>query len=337
MTMFCFLFRFLISLCVAFSGICFFQTVLAEELPGMRSQPVTIAVSLTPLSAPVIIAHKQRFFIKRGVPATLKGIHGGHRSAKTLLSGETDMATASEAVVMFNSFEDAPLSIVATFVTSDNDVKIVTRKDTGIKNIAGLMGKRVGMMRGASSHYFLDESLILNGLDPAGVTLVDIKPEESMDRIARGEVDAVAIWEPWAYKTIQSLGKSQAVVLPHDHLYIETFNLLTTRAFARAHEETLIRMLQALNDAVQFIKTHKAEAQQIVARYLGQDLTEITAIWDDFVFELTLHQWLLTTMESEAQWAIERKLTKDTKIPNYLEFLNAGPLHKMIPEAVTVF
>ena len=64
----------------------------------------TLAMSLTPLSAPVIIAAEKGYFAKHGVTMTINGFVGGHRSMKAMLGGQAHMATSSEAVVMFQSF-----------------------------------------------------------------------------------------------------------------------------------------------------------------------------------------------------------------------------------------
>ena len=133
------------------SGLTFWAISTAFPLEAAEEKAVTVAMSLTPLSAPFIVADDRGYFAKNGLNVTIKDFVGGHRSIKAVFDGKADIATSSEVVVMFNSFKRSDFTIVCTFVTSDNDVKIITRKDTGIRVVQDLVGHRVGTVTGASA------------------------------------------------------------------------------------------------------------------------------------------------------------------------------------------
>lgn len=136
------------------------------------AQDLTIAVSRTSLSLPLYVAETQKFFSDEGLVVRTVECLGGQRCIKQMFEGEVQLATASKLPVMFNSFSRTDYAIVATFVTSPLDVKLVARKSAGIGSAAQLIGKRVGTVKGASAHYFLDTFLLINGLDPKKVDLV---------------------------------------------------------------------------------------------------------------------------------------------------------------------
>ncbi|MBT3533785.1 MAG: ABC transporter substrate-binding protein [Rhodospirillaceae bacterium] len=296
----------------------------------------TLAMSLTPLSAPVIIAAEKGYFAKHGVTMTINGFVGGHRSMKAMLGGQAHMATSSEAVVMFQSFKRNDFTVVCTFVTSDNDVKIITRKDTGIREVRDLTGRRVGTVTGASAQFFLDETLLLAGIDGRQVGVVHVNPEDSSSMLAKGAIDAMVVWEPLIYRIKQKLA-GNGVIVPHDRVYTETFNLAVTKSFADKHEDVLESIVRALIEATKFIKVNQDEAQRIVARRINNDIELVKSVWTDFDFDISLHQWLLTTLETEARWAIDRDLVTATTIPNYLEYLHLRTLLRIDPGRVTVF
>ena len=64
--------------------------------------------------------------------------------------------------------------------------------------------------------------------------------------------------------------------------------------------------------------------------------TILASIWDDFVFELSLEQSLLTILEDEARWAIKNGFTNKTKVPNYLGYFYLDAMKAVKPEAVTI-
>ena len=301
-----------------------------------KAESVRVAMSITPLSAPFIIADEMGYFTENGLDVEFKEVVGGFRAIRAVFKGEADIATASEVVVMFNSFERADFAVFCTFVSSDNDVKIVARRDSGIERVRDLAGHKVGTILGASAQFFLDETLVLNGIDRSAMEIVNVAPEKSPEALERGDVDAVVTWEPFAYLTLMRLGDA-AVVVPHDRAYIETFNAIVMRDYAERNRDVLKRMVRALIQATDFLVTRGEESQRIVAKRLGKSVAMIQAVWGDFSFGVNLHQWLLTTLESQARWAVQNELAADQALPNYLDFLLVEPLEQVKPQAVTIF
>ncbi|GAB6051838.1 ABC transporter substrate-binding protein [Magnetospira thiophila] len=306
-------------------------------IPQARADhPLRLALSMTPLSAPFIIALEKGFFDDQGLEVSVLRVQGGHRAAREMLDGRADVATSSETVVMFNSFENRDFGIVCTFVNTDNDIKLITRRDTGIRTVDDLAFHKVGTIMGASAHFFLDEALLLHQVDRSTVEIVKLQPEEMADSLLAHKVDAVVVWEPFAHLILKRLGE-EAVVLPHDRTYIETFNALATRHYAQGHAKNLEKMVRGLFSATRFLFEHEGESQRIVANYLGKNMSVIQPLWEDLNFEISLHQWLITTLEREARWAMSHQLVEGKEMPNYLQFLYPETLDSIRPRAVTIF
>lgn len=316
---------------------CVFVTPVPAA-PNSADKPadLTLIMSISPFSSPFVVALEKGYFAESGLNVKVKEVIGGHRAAKALFQGEGDIATSSETIVMRNSFERNDFSVFCTFVTSTNHSKLVTRKDTGIRTVSDLTGKRIGTVTGASAHFFLDELLILNSIDADSVELVHINPESAATVLAEGSVDAVAVWEPWAHLSVQALG-DKAVIVPHEKIYIETFNALTTKAFAQARPDLLKKVLRGLLRAVTFIREHPQAAQEMVARRFDKDLSIIQTIWKNFEFDISLDQWLITTLEAEARWAMRRNLVAQSPLPDYLDFLLVAPLKEVAKDKVNLF
>jgi hypothetical protein len=51
-------------------------------------------------------------------------------------------------------------------------------------------------------------------------------------------------------------------------------------------------------------------------------------------YELALDQTMLLTMEDEARWMIENKLTPRTQVPDYLDYLYPEALWQVDPKTV---
>ena len=315
---------------------CILFTVSSPQLTAKDNDVVRIAMSITPLSSPFIIAQEKGYFREFGLNVEIEQVKGGFLAFKSLISGEADIATSSEAVVMFNSFKRNDFSIFCTFVTSDNDVKILARRDSGINKISDLKGKKVGTIIGASAHFFLNHTLLMNGVSENEVNIVNLKPQESTKVLEEKKLDAIVTWEPYAYLALRKLGDKVRLV-EHDRVYVETFNAITTRAYADKNEKKLVNITQALMKAIQFIKDKPETTQKIVAKVLGKELHVIRNTWSDFIFAIGLNQWLLSSMETEARWAINHGFVKAKKIPNYMNFINREPLNISAPDKITIY
>ena len=106
------------------------------------------------LSIPVYIAQKQGFFSDEGLDVTVKEYSSGKVATKALFDGKVDMSTVADMPVVFNSFKRNDFCIFATFTYSYAFVKIIARKDMGIKTGANLKGRRVGVNRAHQAIFF---------------------------------------------------------------------------------------------------------------------------------------------------------------------------------------
>ena len=302
--------------------------------PVSSAEPLRISVSQTPLSLPFYVADSQGYFAAEGVKVRINEVVGGHRTMQQLLEGSADLATSSEAVVMFNSFQRNDFAVIASFVTSDDDVKVVTRADTGIDQPRQLAGKLIGTVTGAASHYFLETLLLLNGVDPTSVRLRNLQPEAMVEALKKREVDAIAIWEPFPFKACKAV--TGAKLLPKSTVYRLTFNLIVNKKLFGIRDDELVGILRALDRAEQFIKRRPQEAKAILLNRLKLENDFVDWIWPRYNYRLSLDQSLLTTLEGEARWARQERLVDGSKSPNYLNFVNPGPLSRVSPAAVTI-
>ena len=303
------------------------KTVIGEK--------VTVGVSKSFLSIPVYIAQKQGFFSDEGLDVTLKEYPSGKMAVRALFTGEVAIATVADMPIVFNSFKRQDFCVIATFTYSFQFVRIVARKDSGIKNGAGLAGKKVGANRGTSSHFFLGVFLIHNQSSIHDVEIMNIQTVDLPAALKNKEVDAISVWQPYSQEAMD-LSADNAMQLPSGEIYRTTFNLAVKKMFVKEDPETLKRFLRAIEKAAVFIRKDREKAQAIIARDFNLDKNVVSAAWDDFEFALSLDQALLVSWDNIARWAIDNGLTNKEKIPNYLNYICLDALHVVKPNSVTI-
>jgi ABC-type nitrate/sulfonate/bicarbonate transport system substrate-binding protein len=296
---------------------------------------VVLGAETSLLTSAVWIAEEKGYFDEYGLEVEIREFDSGKASFNDMLKGGVDISTVAPTPIMFSSFDRNDFSIFATFVYSDNDVKVIARKDSGISTASDLSGKKVGIVDGSTSQFFLSAFLAQRELKDVDVEQVSFAPGDLPTALRAGEVDAIIVWEPHAYNAGLLLGEN-AIRLPSSDIYRETFNLMVMNSFRQNNPEVLKRFVKAINKATMFINDNTLQSQMIVAEKLGLNQQDMIALWDDFIFDLSLSQSLIITLEDEARWAIENNLTSATEIPNYLDYIYFDALEALNPDAVTI-
>ncbi|MCQ8896951.1 ABC transporter substrate-binding protein [Limnobacter humi] len=298
--------------------------------------PVRIAVSNTVLSLPVYVADAEGFFQQNAAAVELLPCVGGVRCMAMMHDGAADLCTATELPVVFSSFKRRDFAILTSFVSTSNDLKLVVRRDSGVKLASDLKGKRIAYIKGAASQYFTDLILLYHGINPQQVVLKEMNPDQTQDLLRSGQVDAVVVLEPYASKAAQDLADEVSIVkVPR--LYTETFNLIGTKAILDGRPEAMERIVKSLQNASDFISANPERAKKILSVRLKISPDLVGRIFDDYRYKLSLNQSLMRTMDGQANWAVrEGHVPRGTTIPNYIQFVNPAFLRKVDPQAVTL-
>ncbi|MGL4828723.1 MAG: ABC transporter substrate-binding protein [Vibrio sp.] len=279
------------------------------------SVPVKIAVSHTPLSSPFYIAEQLGLFKRQGINVELVECSGGVQCSELLLKGEVNYATASEFVVMFTSFDRQDFQILASFVQSENDLKLITLKNDDIQSIYALHNKRVGMIKASSSEFYFDSLLLAYNLKEDSINKVYGSAEQLYQQLFNKQLDAVSIWEPWGYK-IDVAAHSEVTDLSLPGIYTLSFNLLGMKNTLIDERPTAIAILKALKRAIDWMHDNPDKTRQHIALALNLDEKQMQWLWQDYSFRLSLSNTLLTNLQLQGRWALERRLVQG-QLPDY--------------------
>ncbi|MCD6486755.1 MAG: NrtA/SsuA/CpmA family ABC transporter substrate-binding protein [Syntrophobacterales bacterium] len=316
------------------AGSCFLVSCWQGEPPEIKEK-IRLGASKAFMSIPVFVAKKKGYFAKEGLDVEVKEYGSGKMATQALFAGEVDISTVADVPVVFNSFKRDDFRVFATFTHSYSLVRIIARKDCGIRTGADMKGKKVGANRGTSSHYYLGAFLIHSRLSFSEVEIIDIKTPDMADALKNNKVDAISVWQPYSQKAMKLLGDN-AIELPGGNIFRATFNFAAMKSFAKEHPKTLKRFLGAIDRAGTFIKKNREEAQDIIAEVFKLDKDTVSAAWDDFTFELSLDQALLVSWDDIARWAIQNRFVDGKTLPNYFKLIDTNAMDAVQPEAITI-
>lgn len=178
-----------------------------------------------------------------------------------------DLVTNGDALVM-GAGGARNVIILITDYSNGNDM-IVARP--GIKSLADLKGKRIGIETGLVDHLLLLDGLKKQGMTQNDVTLVNSKTNETPQVLASGQVDAIGAWQPNAGLAMKALPGSRPVYTSAQSPGLIYDVLVVNPATIAAHRADYVKMIQVWDKVVSYINDPKTQddAVQIMAARVG--------------------------------------------------------------------
>lgn len=297
-------------------------------------QGLTICIGGAP-GIPAVVASELGLFAKTGLSVTLKKHTAGSQAFAAMLDGKCDLSMAGETPVVMNSFERRDFSILATLASSDDSTRILANRARGIQKPEDLKGKRIFVHKGSTNHFFLDMFLLKKGLLTKNANLIFKDVADVPEAFSQGDIDAYAATDALISKPRQTLGEN-AVVFSSPGLCLISFNLVAMNSVVKEKPQAIKSMLSALLQAEEVIDKDRPQAIKTVALAMSMTEEDTAVALSPYRWDVVLEQTLLLSLEQEAQWAIASGLTGQTRIPNYLDYVERGPLLQIKPAAVSM-
>src|SRR6201747_2510042 len=111
--------------------------------------------------------------------------------------GAVDFGIAGETPPIFAQAAGAPLVYLAYDPPAPQGEAILVPKDSPLKSVADLKGKKVALNKGSNVHYLLVRALEKAGIKYSEIEPVFLAPADARAAFERGAVDAWLIWDPF--------------------------------------------------------------------------------------------------------------------------------------------
>lgn len=221
--------------------------------------------------------------------------------------GQADVALNSETQALRGSVANPDLRFI--FTVAECPYRIVARRSAGIGRLADLRSKRVATQLESSAEFFLDAMLRTVGLTAEDVVRVHFmahteKPiSEVPQALKRGDIDAVALWEPQPQRAKTVMG-ADAIEFHDPVVYTEKFNLCTKQANLddRAMRARIVALVRSLIMAAQRLKAEPETGRLLVAKAAQLDIETVRSSWPRFDYPGTLAVDLLERFERQEPW-----------------------------------
>ncbi|HZJ55490.1 MAG TPA: aliphatic sulfonate ABC transporter substrate-binding protein [Myxococcaceae bacterium] len=246
------------SLRIAIASLLLSSLVVAEPLKELRLDHATYNPSSLVLKK---YGWVEEALAREGTKVTWLFSAGSNKANELLSSGSTDLASTAGAAALLARTNGVPLKVVYVY-SKPEWAALVVPKDSPVKSVAELKGKKIAATRGTDPFFFLLRTLQANGLRQTDVELVNLQHGDGRTALERGQVDAWAGLDPHLAASELQAGSR----LLSRNIDFNTFGTLNAREeFLRAHPEVVRTVLAQYERARAWILAHPAEAVQILA------------------------------------------------------------------------
>lgn len=194
---------------------------------------------------------------------------GGPQQFEALNTGNLDITFAGESPSIFAQAAGIPIVNIATTDPNPKSVAFLVPKNSSVKTIADLKGKKVALQKASAVQYTLIKGLAQAGLKLSDIQPVYLPPPDANVAFSQQQVDAWVIWEPFITWTEE---KGTGRVLRDGEGLKDIGNFYTTsRKFAQEHPEFIKLFLEKVQKAEIWSRDNPREFASLMASELGTD------------------------------------------------------------------
>lgn len=257
--------------------------------------------------------------------------HSGPACVEALIYGKADFGTIGDTTAIIVASTGQPVKIVASHGGGENRHRIIARYGSGIESIRDLVGKKIAVKKGTSTHgglMLLAKKYGLN-LDPY---LVDMSPSDQLTALATGAVDAIVASEPTpSIAEVKGYGYEVATCGGLNNTY--PILLVVRTDFAEKHPKVVVKVLKALIRATEFIREHPKEAAAILANLTGIPTEAVEKAMSYHYYQVKLDDEVKNSLNSMA--AFLKEIGKIESLPDLDEAMDDSYLREALEELQT--
>ncbi|MFL9899375.1 aliphatic sulfonate ABC transporter substrate-binding protein [Paraburkholderia fungorum] len=171
-------------------------------------------------------------------------------------SGDVDVGTVGSTPPILAQAGSAPAVVYAAYSPKmQKSYGIIVAKNSSIRTIRDLQGKKIAFAKGSQGHLLVLGALADAGIDPASTHFVYLAYSDARAAFERGDVDAWAVPDPRYADTELSTGartivKIGDISIPQYGFYI------STRAFASTYPAALRVLFDQLDQQTKYSLAH---------------------------------------------------------------------------------
>ncbi len=175
-----------IVLAFLFLGICFLPQEGQAEAPRLK---VRLGIGYATAYVPCYIAKEKGFYEKEGLEVDFVPVEIVPDMIQSIIGGSTDAGVGGSFGMIAIIAKGAPVRAVSFYGFGGERIALAARKDSGIKTVKDLVGKKVGVQTGTIGHQMFINMCKVEGIDISKIDVIPLKNLDMPATIATKGVD----------------------------------------------------------------------------------------------------------------------------------------------------
>lgn len=229
----------------------------ARPAAAQGTKPIPVRIGLQAQTSWLLYAARDlKLFEKAGIDPQYVRLTTGAQAIAAMASQSLDIASPGITPFAAGLAQGVNWKVVGIDTTLPKAEGFVARKDSNIRKLEDLKGKTIAVARGSTSYYGLLAALESKRIGKDDVKLLLMGPPEQIGAMRNGNVDAVAVWEPWIQRQISETG-ARLIGMEADYGVHTALAVYAVHgAFAQKNPEAVDRFLRALLLAYRHIEAN---------------------------------------------------------------------------------
>lgn len=190
-------------------GLLFVLAGCSNSAEGKESSQDKVRIGIQQSLTPLLIARENGWFEEAfkelGVDVEWVEFQSGPPQFEGIAAGKLDFSEVGNTPVIGGQAADVPFKEIAISADGMLSNAILVNKDSNIKTVEDLKGKKIAVAKGSSAFGLLYQVLEKYNIDPSELEIIQLQPDEATPAFENGSVDAWSIWEPFiSNQTIQN-------------------------------------------------------------------------------------------------------------------------------------
>lgn len=291
-------------------------------------KPIMAATGLDAYFVPFAVAKDKKLFQKNGLELDYKPFDDGSVALDAVLTNNADLGAASAAGGITRWDKGGHLYVVSTLDWSGTLHALVVR--AGISKPEDLIGKTVAFPPYSGGHYFFYMYSLKHNLPLDRIKVKTIAAPETIPALARGDIDAFFLWEPWPTKALELVSGAHIMAWGKD----ESLNFVDYVYFSQSlvnDRDRALAVTRSLIEATDYCAANPAEAAKSAAKAFHLTEPEARGYVDKLTFKAQLpKKETLSDLEQWSNFCLKVSLIK--KIPDFNEFVQPQFMKAVAPD-----
>ncbi len=267
-------------ICTSAAGIIVFAVSLllnAAQVAAQQQKLIPLKVGFLKIAgyANIYVAQKENMFRDNGLDVSSVFFRSSAEVVAAAQSGSIDIFCAFPSAVMSANERGFDFGTIfqneITYDKGPDTGAILVLKDSGIKSVKDLVGKRLAATaRSSQATVAVDEVLRQHGVDPLRVLYLEAAYPNQYDMLRTHQVDAVASTEPFTTRIIQSgianvIGWHYAEAFPGGPLS----GAFAKRTFIAQNRDVIDRFNRAMKASIDFMMSDIPRGRKMIVEFTG--------------------------------------------------------------------